>query len=444
MPVLTLIHVENSGQLKRPPLPSLKFFTVETNDKPNQRQNQRLPKMAKIRTVKPIYNMFKYSFRNDALNAIHRHRHESPHTAIPISGHPEILAILGRSQPTSIYDLETRCLICYGAVTTFLRRAIVIPNNYELFLAPWIADGSTTYSNEAVRQDWKRWFPSAHNSILSSDGRITNRVLANSFDSIRCLLDGTRKYIVKNHDDADNYWHWTFEWLPRLFLLKELSEQQSYLPGIKLIVIGSELTSFQDLWMNLLFGNKYKVEYYRSSVLCDQLIWINPPFPGHHSRLYLDKLRKTVFSTNGFDQACTSESYSMKRIYLQRGTARNGRSIVNEDEVVKLLEKHDFTKVTMDGLNVYEQAAIFSKAEIIIGPHGSAFVNMIYCSKECKIIELFGPGYISGHDYSLAFMLGLDWQYIEGNAVDARPGFTSNYYIDVDILQQKLLMIKSC
>ena len=85
----------------------------------------------------------------------------------------------------------------------------------------------------------------------------------------------------------------------------------------------------------------------------------------------------------------------------------------------------------MDNLTVNDQSRLFNNAEIIVGAHGSAFVNMVYCKQSCKVIELFGPGYTSGHDYSLAYVKELSWTYIEGIVdVNVVPTFVSDYYIE--------------
>ena len=382
--------------------------------------------------------LFKYDLKLDSQNCIYQYSNHHEFCVSPIPGRKDIISLLSRSQPPSIFNYENRSLICYGSRSVLLKRAIIIPNNYELFLSPWIADGSFSYPHPSIRHDWKAWFPSAHNAIFdSATQKLVNSIRDDAFDGLVCALDENPKYIIKNHDDANNYWHWTFEWLPRLFALKELMNSNRLLRNISLINIGSSLNSFQQQWLNIMFGSSLKVIHHSSPILCENLLWVTPVFPAHHSKETLTKIRESIIHADLFNEI-KSQREALSRIYILRGNARNGRHVVNEKEIIEGLQKLGFKAISMDGLSIYEQAFIFSSAEIVIGPHGSAFVNMVFCGNNCRILELFGPGYLSGHDYSLALCCGLDWDYLEGETIDHTPTFVSDFYINNDRLLAKV------
>ena len=50
-------------------------------------------------------------------------------------------------------------------------------------------------------------------------------------------------------------------------------------------------------------------------------------------------------------------------------------------------------------MSIFEQIDIFSSAQIIIGPTGSALTNIIFCSEGTKIIEII-PKYNFGYEQS--------------------------------------------
>jgi len=383
---------------------------------------------------------FSYSLEKDKMNCIKEEiagKNVSEHL---VRCGVEMGDLLAASQPRSIFNRREMTLYCFRARASLLRRAIVLPNSYELFLSPWLADGTFSYPHESIRRDWKEWFPSGHNARTETGSGLTINLLRDdAFDGVRCLLDKQPKYIVKNHADADNYWHWTFEWLPRLLKLRELASRDASLERIELIVLGSSLNSFQREWISLLLGESVVVQSYKNPILCENLLWITPPFPAHHDAKTIQEFRSTMLGDESKrSRLCQHQRESSKQIYLLRGKASNGRRIKNEKEIIEVVMRLGFTPMAMDGLSVAEQASIFSQADIIVGAHGSAFVNIIFCKVSCKVIELFGPGYISGHDYSLAYTCGLYWDYIEGVSDETSPSFTSDYYIEADKMARKI------
>ncbi len=75
-----------------------------------------------------------------------------------------------------------------------------------------------------------------------------------------------------------------------------------------------------------------------------------------------------------------------KRVYLSRhGMA--ARRVVNEAEVVDLLSRFGFEAVVMHEHRPEVQVAILENAEVVVGPHGSAFANLIFCRKPKIIVE---------------------------------------------------------
>lgn len=382
--------------------------------------------------------LFEYSNSKDEKNTLHEYIVDAILEVTTIEGPRQIINILAKSQPESIFNSEQSELLCYSGQASLLKQCIILANNYELFLAPWLADGLHSYSHPLVRQDWKRWFPSAHNAVLTNGQKMSNAVPIESFDGLKFVANNQYKFVIKNHADADNYWHWTFEWLPRLLILRSLINDDLALKSLSFIVIGQSLTQFQEDWIELLFEREIVIEYYRSPILCNNFLSVIPPFPAHHSRSWLSRISGCILQSNNYLALNKTIRSTNKRIYLQRGKARNGRNIINEGDILNQLSLYGFMPLSMDQLSIYEQAHIFSNADIIIGPHGSAFVNMIFCKKQCQIIEFFGPGYLSGHDYSLAFMLGLSWLFIEGSSKNDNPTFSSDYMIDIDKLTEIL------
>src|SRR5690606_19657427 len=65
-----------------------------------------------------------------------------------------------------------------------------------------------------------------------------------------------------------------------------------------------------------------------------------------------------------------------KRIYISRSCRRK---IINEEELITLLKKFDFTIIEDKPRTIAEQVSIYNNADFIIGPHGASFSNVIWC-----------------------------------------------------------------
>jgi capsular polysaccharide biosynthesis protein len=102
------------------------------------------------------------------------------------------------------------------------------------------------------------------------------------------------------------------------------------------------------------------------------------------------------------------------RLFISRSKVKY-RNIVNEEELAPLLDSYGFQKIFPEDLTVKKQAELFGKASIILGAHGSAFTNMIFCPTETQIIEIAPPDLTYQHGLrSMARRLGLQSYIIVG------------------------------
>ena len=56
-------------------------------------------------------------------------------------------------------------------------------------------------------------------------------------------------------------------------------------------------------------------------------------------------------------------------------------------------------------LSVADQIEVFSQAEIVVGPHGSGFANMVFASPQAKMIEIKSPRWPSNALGCMAWMM---------------------------------------
>ena len=75
------------------------------------------------------------------------------------------------------------------------------------------------------------------------------------------------------------------------------------------------------------------------------------------------------------------------KVYISRQNS-NYRNLINEEDIIHKLKSMDFVIIDTSNMSIFEQIEIFSSANIIVGPTGSALTNIIFCMKGTKIIEI--------------------------------------------------------
>ncbi|MEJ0000025.1 MAG: glycosyltransferase family 61 protein [Verrucomicrobiota bacterium] len=83
-----------------------------------------------------------------------------------------------------------------------------------------------------------------------------------------------------------------------------------------------------------------------------------------------------------------------RRLYISRRKSAS-RGVANEAEVRALLGARGFHEVFLEELSLGEQIALFQHAEAVVGPHGAGFTNVIFCAPGTLVLELMGEGYPS-------------------------------------------------
>ena len=119
------------------------------------------------------------------------------------------------------------------------------------------------------------------------------------------------------------------------------------------------------------------------------------------------------------------ENSNKIKLYISRQNC-SYRNLINENDIIKKLNKKGFQTIDLKALSIDEQINLFSSAEIIISPTGSALANIIFCDQGTKIIEL-SPKYKFIYEetfknrYSfIAQTLGLNYSRIEADPINIK------------------------
>ena len=104
----------------------------------------------------------------------------------------------------------------------------------------------------------------------------------------------------------------------------------------------------------------------------------------------------------------------VKKIFLDRKTG--SRRLSNRDEVIAILKGWEV--VAMENLSIKDQMETFATASHIISTHGAGLINLLWCKKNTKIIEI-AHKYTAKKVYPvLGHHLNLNYKVLIGDAIE--------------------------
>ena len=257
---------------------------------------------------------------------------------------------------------------------------------------------------------------------------------------------------VVSVDAANVYWHWMVDLVPRLHLLLEYEKRNG---PVDRIAVNRLSNPFMRPVIEALGipANRF-IETTRDA------------FHIRSDRLVLPSISNDVLPTWASEFLSGVLGPSLRgatvepceRLYVSRSDAR-ARRVLNEDAVMSILEPLGFRRVVLTGTSVADQALLFSHAEVIVGPHGSGFTNMVFSRPGTLMIELFEPGYMNPCYWAISDSLKMNYFSLvgEGAAVPAPPAgqdgkawffkhmrpdpqYGQDMYIDIDKMKNVLMM----
>ncbi|MEB3884177.1 tetratricopeptide repeat protein [Lyngbya sp. CCY1209] len=226
-------------------------------------------------------------------------------------------------------------------------------------------------------------------------------------------IDGT--VAVLSGISGHIYFHWMVDVLPRIELLRQAGVDFDRVDGF---VVNSRQLPFQRETLNRLGIPESKIiESDRIPYLRARQLLV-PSFASPTGWLQpwgLEFLRRTFLPRAQGDAGNYPD-----RIYVSRATARH-RRVLNEEEVMAVLEPLGFVRILLEQLSFSQQVALFSRAKIIVGPHGSGLTNLAFCRPGTKAVEFISPHYDRHYYWVISQALGLEHYAITGDGFSCYP-----------------------
>lgn len=202
-------------------------------------------------------------------------------------------------------------------------------------------------------------------------------------------LAGSYLTLISRH--ASSYYHWFNECLPRVIIGKSLPT----LP----VLVQDGLRDWQlDSLALLGISNDRLVQLPRGCYEVDQLYF--PSFPA-----YATFTTDWTFAAADWtllalrEKFCGGQSAKTdKRVYISRQGAAH-RRVVNEEEVMRALERGGFLVVDANSLSLSEKIQLFADAATIVSAHGAGLTHILFAPEGTAVVEALDPFHLMGGLY---------------------------------------------
>jgi len=123
-----------------------------------------------------------------------------------------------------------------------------------------------------------------------------------------------------------------------------------------------------------------------------------------------------------------------KRLYITRRGGKNSRRLIQERQIWPGLQRRGFERIDPGTLSVQEQIDHFAAAEVIVGLHGAALTNLLFCSPGAKVLEIFPVNYVKHPFWAICSSIDdVEYHYLVAGRPDQHGRDQSMLGIQADI-----------
>lgn len=129
------------------------------------------------------------------------------------------------------------------------------------------------------------------------------------------------------------------------------------------------------------------------------------------------------------------------RLYVTRGDRPHTRRMESEAELWPLLEARGFARVDPGSMSVRDQVDTFAAADVIVGVHGAALTNLLFCRPGVRVLHLMAPTYVKHCFYAILDAIpDARYRYLIGDGRTPPEGSElTGVQDDIDLAPEKVL-----
>lgn len=279
-----------------------------------------------------------------------------------------------------------------------------------------------------------------------AQGHVVSHSHSGAFVTIR-PTEYIDKGIFLAGNGSFNYYHWMIEILVKLEFLQDLNGKYQNFP----LLVSEDIANIEPFHQALNFiSNNTPIIMLdkKKTYFVSKLVHINSPnkCPFNLREGYRIRVSDFIIRDSSINflrkqlnaDWKTSAKIGPKRIFFARQT---GRRNYNQDEIYIIFERYGFTRVFMEELSLRDQIDMVANAEMIAGPTGAAWTNIIFCREGTKCLCWMADEYQDFSAYSnLARIVGADLCYLTHRTDAKSTGelYYMDYHLDPKQVEQVL------
>lgn len=231
----------------------------------------------------------------------------------------------------------------------------------------------------------------AEPSFQHGDSRIispkNNSVLKKGLTNFKKKYHGNVLSLVQGAS-TENYFHWLMDILPkiRIFISKYSINKIDYLYLGNITPSQEESLKFLGIKKRQIIKSKIN-----KHINAKQLFFVSHPwyFKGKfHDQSHNLPSWQIIWLKQTFLKFKKKFKIN-KNIYIDRTESKFSHcQIINHFELKKYLKKKNFKIIKLSNQSFAKQIYMFWNAKCVIGAHGAALTNLVFCKQKTKIIEL--------------------------------------------------------
>ena len=265
-----------------------------------------------------------------------------------------------------------------------------------------------------------------------------NICLKNGTPRIKKKVQGNILSLVQGASGNKNYFHWLFDILPRIKIFSEFHALKNidyfYLP---------ELAQFQKDSLKFLGLDNIKIlnaNRYRHIQAKKLFITDHPWYKEGYILEAVNNMPSWIIHWLRNSFIDKSEKFECnEKIFIDRTESiYNHCQIQNNNEVLNFLNKKGFTSYQVGQLPFAQQIHLFKNAKIIVGAHGAAFANLIFCQKNTKVIDIKPIEHANYVDKKISKLNNLDFHFIETQTLKDESKNKGDIFLKIEDLKNKL------